>query len=198
MAGDAAHCRRRKWVWGKLVTKTSKQGRLGRAIACFLKIKSFWNKMMFFLAATLRTLSWLGYWKLESIFFLCKFFFGGGLSDVIGPSWSPICEGCVHWCHCGMLCSSQVWWLFLLVSACYHGIMIDISTSPPDFVRDVEESSPPMKLQEVISYNLKIGYHSVYIYMWYMFKEFEWHWNRWNDDSTYPGWWMSLRDGSHP
>ena len=43
--------------------------------------------------------------------------------------------------------------------------MINISTSPPDFVRDVEESSPPMKLQEVISYNLKIGYHSVYIYI---------------------------------
>ena len=64
--------------------------------------------MIFFFSSHAPDPELAGILEIGKYFFLCKFFFGGGLSDVIGPSWSPICEGCVHWCHCGMLCSSQV------------------------------------------------------------------------------------------
>ena len=72
VAGDAAHCRRGKWIWGKLGTKTSKQGRLGRAIACFLKFKSFWNNHHLQKG-----------WNKIMVFLFCKFFFWGWVGWVM-------------------------------------------------------------------------------------------------------------------
>lgn len=60
----------------------------------------------------------------------------------------------VEWCNQTFMVPN-LWGVCALVSLWYV-VYLDITTR---FVRDVEESSPPMKLQEVITYNLNIVYH---------------------------------------